>query len=121
MPSSKGFSRRKEERSKEIFAVGDIVEGLLERREFARGVPAGRLLREWPQVVGDRLAAVSVPARLEGGTLVVRADSGPWGAQVGFLAEEIRRKANARLGREVVLRVQVVVGLKGARESSKPL
>ena len=40
-----------------------------------------------------------------------------WAAQVRFLAEEIRKRANASLGSEVVTQVQVVV----RPEAVKPL
>jgi hypothetical protein len=46
---------------------------------------------------------------LESGVLVVAASDGPWGAQVRFLASEIRNKANAALGSKEVTRVHVVV------------
>ena len=78
-------------------------------RAFSRGLPIGRLSAEWAEVVGSRLAAESAPASLDGGVLVVAARSGPWGAQVRFMTEEIRRRANERLGSEVVAKVQVVV------------
>lgn len=120
MPAGRG-KRRDEDRSSEAFAVGDIVSVLLGRREFARGVPVGRLARSWEGIVGERLASVSAPARLENGTLVVASSSGPWGAQIGFLAEEIRGRANSLLGSEVVRRVRVVVDPEGATGSRKPL
>jgi hypothetical protein len=105
----RGLRGGPEDRSSEAFAIGDVVDELFRRRELARGIPAGRLLREWSTVVGDRLAAASSPIRLERGTLVVAVDSGPWGAQLAFLSEEVRRRANEVLGTEVVTRVQVVV------------
>lgn len=105
----RGLRGGPEDRSSEPFAVGDVVDELFRRRELARGIPAGRLHREWSTVVGDRLAGVSSPIRLERGTLVVAVDSGPWGAQLGFLSEEVRRRANEVLGSDVVTRVQVVV------------
>jgi hypothetical protein len=93
-----------------MFSVGDVLDRLLaERRELSRGVPVGHLATRWTEVVGERLAAVSRPSRLERGTLVVATDTGPWGAQVGFLAEEIRGRANELLGGDVVKKVQVTV------------
>ena len=89
--------------------MGNVVDELFGRRELARGIPAGRLHLKWATVVGDRLAAVSSPIRLERGTLLVAVDSGPWGAQLGFLSDEVRTRANEVLGRDVVTRVQVVV------------
>jgi hypothetical protein len=109
MSGDRGLRGSPQDRSSEAVPVGDVVDELFGRRELARGIPAGRLHREWATVVGDRLAAVSSPIRLERGTLVVAVDSGPWGAQLGFLSDEVRTRANEVLGRDVVTRVQVVV------------
>ena len=92
-----------------MLAVGDVVAGLLSQRGFSDGMRVGRLARRWPEVVGERLAGECRPVRLEAGVLVVAASSGPWGAQVTFLAGEIRNGANRVLGGEPVARVTVVV------------
>jgi hypothetical protein len=55
------------------------------------------------------LAAESAPVSLERGFLVVAATTGPWGAQVRFLAEQIRERAQASIGPGSVAKVQVVV------------
>ena len=109
MPHSKGWRARKDERTLRETPIGEIVDGLMRERVFARGVPIGQLASEWSSVVGPRIAAASAPVSLEGGVLVVAASDGPWGAQVRFLAGEIRKKANATLGSQEVKRVQVVV------------
>jgi predicted nucleic acid-binding Zn ribbon protein len=117
MPSSKGFGSGKQERSGEPLSIGNIVAGLLQRREFASGTQVGRLAASWTTVVGERLAEETAPTKLEGGTLTVSASSGAWGTQVQFLADEVRKKANESLGSEVVVRVRVVV----AQNPAKPL
>ncbi len=89
--------------------LGDVVDGLLRERAFARGLAIGRLAAEWEAIVGPRLAAESAPVSLEAGVLVVAASSGPWGAQARFLGDEIRKKVNATLGSDAVHKVQVVV------------
>jgi predicted nucleic acid-binding Zn ribbon protein len=89
--------------------LGDVVDGLLRERVFARGLAIGRLAAEWEAIVGPRLAAESAPVGLEAGVLVVAASSGPWGAQARFLGDEIRKKVNATLGSDAVRKVQVVV------------
>jgi len=96
-------------RSDDTFTVGEILAGLFGKKAFAEGVRLGNLARRWPEVVGERLAAECRPVRLEGGNLVVAASSGPWGAQVKFLAGEIRKGANRTLEGEPVTRVTVVV------------
>ena len=119
-PTSKGWKETDPERSSEPSRVGDVVRGLLGRREFARGMGVGKLARSWPEVVGERLAAETRPARLEAGTLVVTATSGPWGSQARFLEKEIRERANEVLGGAEVKRVQVVVE-PASSDRPKPL
>jgi hypothetical protein len=107
-------------------SLGELVDGLLASRRLARGIPSGRVFASWEELMGERLAAVSAPLRLDHGTLVVAVDSGPWGAQVRFLAEEVAGKANRMAGQELVRRVQVVVDpaavarAVGARGSGPP-
>jgi hypothetical protein len=115
MPHSKDFAQRKDRRSKDPVAIGDIVQGLLAEGVFSRGMPVAKLATAWPDVVGERLAAETAPASLEAGVLVVRASDGPWGAQARFLAEQIRERADQALGGGVVNVVRVVVGEAGNR------
>lgn len=109
MPHPKGFRSRKDERSLRETALGEIVDALLDEPSFARGMPIGQLAAEWQELVGPRLAAESAPVSLDHGVLVVAATTGPWGAQVRFLADHIRRRAEEALGAGSVVRVQVVV------------
>lgn len=109
MPHSKGWRSRKDERTLRATPLGEVVDGLLRERLFARGRPIGRLASGWASVVGPRLATESAPVSLDRGVLVVAASTGPWGAQVRFLAEEIRKKANAELGGDEVKKVRVIV------------
>ncbi len=109
MPHSKGFRHRKDERTLHETPIGEIVDGLLKERTFARGMPIGQLASGWTEVVGPRLAAESAPVSLERGVLVVSATTGPWGAQVRFLADQIRVRADEALGAGSVVAVRVVV------------
>ena len=109
MPSSKGFRTAKGDRTPDAVALGDILQGLMQRKEFRAGAGLGRLMSRWEDVVGERLAQETVPLSLERGTLAVGASSGAWAAQVGFLSEEIRRKACEELGAESIREVRVTV------------
>jgi predicted nucleic acid-binding Zn ribbon protein len=109
VPHAKGWSGRRDPRSADSTAIGEVVDGLLSEDLFARGLPIGRLAAMWPEVVGARLAAETAPASLEGRVLTVEATNGPWGAQARFLNEEIRRHADDALGGGRIDRVHVVV------------
>jgi predicted nucleic acid-binding Zn ribbon protein len=109
MPHSKGWRGRRDERTLHETPIGEIVDGLMREKTFARGVPIGQLAAGWSSVVGPRLGAESAPVSLDRGILVVAATSGPWGAQVRFLAEQIRERANEALGPGSVETVRIVV------------
>ena len=100
--------------------VAELLAGILGRKEFAEGMRLGRLARAWPEVVGERLSEECRPVRLEAGNLTVAASSGPWGAQVKFLAGEIQKGANRALGGTPVARVAVIVD-DGLARGPKPL
>ena len=97
VPHSKGFGHRKDERTLKATLIGDVVEGLLKERTFARGMPIGQLASDWAAVVGPRLAAESAPVSLERGVLVVAATTGPWARRCGSWphrsANEPRRRS----------------------------
>src|SRR5262245_18785247 len=109
MPHSKGFRHRKDERTLHETPIGEVVDGLLQEKTFARGMPIGQLASGWADVVGSRLAAESASVSMEGRVLVVAATAGPWGAQVRFLADRIRVRAEEALGAGSVATVRVVV------------
>ncbi len=72
-------------RTGDTVQLGDIVDGLMREEVFSRGIPIAELASKWPQIVGERLAAETAPASLEGVLLTVSATNGPWGAQARFL------------------------------------
>ena len=109
MPNAKGWRRRRDERTGDAILLGDIVDGLMREEVFSRGIPIAELASKWPRIVGERLAAETAPASLEGGLLTVSATNGPWGAQARFLNEQIRLKANQALGSDVIETVRVIV------------
>lgn len=99
-------------RSREPEAVGRVVRGLLGGGEMRRGLALGRILRRWEEISGEKLAAQTTPVALDQRGLVVAAASSAWATQVTFLGEDIRRRANAVLGREEVPAVRVTVDPK---------
>ncbi len=95
------------ERADEPSGIGAVIRGLLDG--LTGGVSLGRLSRAWPEVMGDPLAAETEPLSLDEAGLVIGASSPAWGAQVRFLAEDIRRRASEALGGAPIGPVRVVV------------
>ena len=67
------------------------------------------LLRRWPDVVGEQLAAHCRPLALRAGTLTIGTDEAAWGAQLGWLEADLKRSIDAAVGPGVVTRISVRV------------
>lgn len=82
------------------------------------GIPSpeatGRVWSAWSEIVGPAVAAHAEPTSLREGVLRVRADSPGWATEIGYLADEIRSRANAVTGRPLVAEVRVWTGPRPA-------
>jgi predicted nucleic acid-binding Zn ribbon protein len=56
----------------------------------------------WAEVVGDQIAKVTTPQRMENGVLFVSVKTAPWRAELSMKRLEIMRKLNAAAGAQVV-------------------
>ena len=98
------------ERTADAKGISSVLDEMLADASFQTGLASGVLGREWPSVVGERLAAETEPAALDGhGVLLVRASTAAWAAQITFLATAIAEAANKVLGEDRVGSVRVVV------------
>ena len=85
-------------------------------RELARGgsrdaIPLAALTAAWPEVVGDAIARQAWPLRIaRDGTLYVATSSATWANELGFLADEIVERLQARLGPDAPARLRCAVG-----------
>jgi predicted nucleic acid-binding Zn ribbon protein len=113
MPDRRTPGRRtaggREPRAERPVALGEIVDELMRREVFSRGVPVAELASRWPAIVGERLASETAPVALDEGLLTVGASTGPWGAQATFLQEQIRRNADEALGGDAVRAIRIIV------------
>ncbi len=92
------------------------------------GIPSpeatGRVWAAWGDIVGPAVAAHAEPTSLRDGVLRVRVDSPAWATEIGYLADEIRSRANAVTGQPLVSEVRVwtgpASGRSGARAAGRP-
>ncbi len=64
------------------------------------------VLTAWSSVVGDRIAAVSTALRIENGVLFVGVTTAPWRAELSMQRQDIMRRINAAVGKEVVREIR---------------
>ena len=107
----RGRSRREDPQ-----LLTSAIEGLLDQRGWQQQAAMGSVFGRWPEIVGADLAAHTRPDRLDGGELVVIADSTAWATQVRLLAGTLIRRLNTELGSATITRVKV----RGPEQPRRP-
>lgn len=94
----------------ELVRIRDVLDGLSTRVGLGRSRDAGVIWSRWTEIVGDAIGAHAEPSSLREGVLKVRADSPAWATELGYLAADIKTRANSLIGREAVVQVRVWTG-----------
>lgn len=95
--------------SKGFKPVADVLAQVLgENASLARLEREERLRRDWPAVVGARVAKAASVESIAGEKLILRVCNPVWKTELGLQKEALLRKVNEHLGgaglRELVLR-----------------
>jgi len=64
------------------------------------------VLAGWAEVVGEQIARVTEPQRIENGVLFVGVKTAPWRAELSLQRMEIQKKLNAAVGKDVVREIR---------------
>ena len=111
-----GGSRPRRPRREDPQPLNTAIAGLLSDQGWQAAAAVGSVFGRWPQIVGADLATHTRPERLDGGELVVIADSTAWATQVRLLAGTLIRRVNSELGAGTVTRVKV----RGPEQPRRP-
>ena len=102
-------------RERDPVKIGALLGRMVEREGWRGRLAVGRLREGWTAIVGDQIAAKSMPGKLSDGVLLLFAESGPWAAELALLAPRLAVKCDAYLGGGLVREVKVVASRgKGA-------
>lgn len=88
----------------------DLLGGVGARIGLEDARATGLLWTRWTEIVGDTVATNAEPTSLKKGILRVRATSPGWAQELTYLTSEIRTRANAIAGSEVVREVRIWTG-----------
>lgn len=69
--------------------VEDVLSQLSRDFGWESPLARGRLIQNWPELVGEQVAAHTDPVGVEGGELVVRCDSTAWAQQLRMLRSTV--------------------------------
>jgi predicted nucleic acid-binding Zn ribbon protein len=96
--------------SDDLVPIGEVLDPLGVRMGLGRSRDAGLIWSRWSQIVGASIAEHAEPSSLREGVLRVRADSPTWATELGYLAADIKARANELIGRGAVQEVRVWTG-----------
>jgi hypothetical protein len=113
-PAKRGAGERAEApRRQKSLAVGALLPAVAGRALAKRGLAEGRLLADWPTLIGAEIARHAAPERLsfppgrrEGGTLHLVVD-GPWAVELQHLAPQLVERINGYFGYRAVARLKM--------------
>lgn len=88
----------------------DLLGGVGARIGLEDARATGLLWTRWAEIVGDSVATNAEPTSLKKGILRVRATSPVWAQELTYLTSEIRSRANAIAGADVVREVRIWTG-----------
>lgn len=85
--------------------LGDLIPALLEKLGLAQGLHDRRVLERWAQIVGPKIADVTVAERIRDGKLWVSVSHPAWRNELVFMRQELIAKINRDLGEDIVTEI----------------
>ena len=83
-------------------AIGSIIDSTISHLGIGRRLKDFEVMDRWPQIVGEQIAKVAVPQRLENGKLFVHVSQAPWRNELVFLKNALIQKINKDMEQEIV-------------------
>jgi predicted nucleic acid-binding Zn ribbon protein len=90
--------------------IGEILQEALRGCRPQADGELVRIWRLWDEAVGDAVAENTRPAAFKGKLLIVHVSSSPWAHQLQFMKQDILRKVNAALGKDLVADIKFKIG-----------
>ena len=75
--------------------VREALKKYLDKAGMAEKIEAASVVPEWPQLVGEGIAAVTTPLRVSNGVLFVAVRSSAWLSELKLMEREIISRLNA--------------------------
>lgn len=87
--------------------LGGLVRRLMSDRGWDQAAAEGRVLGDWPSLVGPEIASKSKPVGLRDGELTLQAESTAWATQLRLLSGKLLGLLSAELGPNVVKKIRI--------------
>lgn len=72
--------------------INNILNELIESRDWRKGIAEGNLFSDWREIVGEEIADHSTPITLYEGKLTIQTSSTAWSTQLRLMNDDLLRK-----------------------------
>jgi len=77
------------EKNKEPLLVGELIDELVQDRQWQGGLAEGEIFIKWPEIVGTEIALHSEPIEIKNGKLFIKCSSTAWATQLNLVKSEL--------------------------------
>jgi len=92
--------------TKEPVLIKDALKRTIKEMGLRQGIEQCAAISCWPEAVGQKIAEKSKAQKIIKGTLYVKAKTPIWSQQLSLMSEELKKKLNAKLGKETVKQIR---------------
>jgi predicted nucleic acid-binding Zn ribbon protein len=85
-------------RTKRAVDAAEALGSVIDHYKLGGRIRERRVLTEWREIVGDRIAARTWPGRVRDGVLAIRVSNSAWMHELSFLKDQITDKLRERTG-----------------------
>jgi predicted nucleic acid-binding Zn ribbon protein len=93
---------RKERSGRQPVHVSTALSNLVKSLSIQKTLSGFTVITSWESIVGEQIAKVATPQRMENGVLFVSVTTAPWRAELSMKRLEIIDRINAALGEHAV-------------------
>jgi predicted nucleic acid-binding Zn ribbon protein len=86
--------------------LGDALRQLTASIGIGKTLSQYNILTSWGEIVGEQIARVSIPERIEHGTLFVSVSSAPWRTELSMRRLELLERINRAVGRKIIKEIR---------------
>ena len=94
--------------SDEPTRIDNLLNELVEKRDWRKGISEGNLFSNWNEIVGLEIANHSEPITLLDGRLTIKAKSTAWATQLRLLAPELLKEIQSKSAGALVEELQIL-------------
>jgi predicted nucleic acid-binding Zn ribbon protein len=87
-------------------SLSDALRQLTASIGIAKTLSHYNVLTSWGEIVGEQIARVSTPERIEHGTLFVSVNSAPWRTELSMRRLELLEHINRAVGRKIIKEIR---------------